>query len=191
MADRLGAAAGCADRRSLRRRGRVGASLLRAGRVLGDDRWIDEARRRERRLRDYPYEMPDLYHGTAGRLRFIVLLWQHTGDPALPDHARASADALLAQATAPRPDELCWTIGEGYGGFSGLTEPGYAHGGFSGLSEPGVRASFWVRARPSPPCPTTAVWTGGMAPASAACGATAPPGSDGCPCASPPSASPR
>ncbi|HSK26436.1 MAG TPA: lanthionine synthetase LanC family protein [Jiangellales bacterium] len=138
----------------------VGAALLRAGQVLRDDRWVNEARRTERRLRDYPYEMPDLYHGTAGRLRFVVLLWRHIGDPAVLDHARACADALLAQATAPRPDELCWTIGAGHGGFSGLTEPGYAHGaagiadtlldlyeatGNRALADAAVSASTWVR----------------------------------------------
>jgi hypothetical protein len=112
----------------------VGAALLRAGQVLGDDEWVAHACRCEERPRTFPYEMPDLFHGTAGRLRFLIMLWQHTHDSAVLGHAVRSADQLLAHAITSGPDELCWTIGPGYGGFSGMTEPGYAHGA-SGIAD--------------------------------------------------------
>jgi hypothetical protein len=112
----------------------VGAALLRAGQVLGEEKWIADARRCEERLREYPYEMPDMFHGTAGRLRFVMMLWEHTGDAAVLTHAARCADQLLASATAPGVHELCWTIPSGYGGFSGMTEPSYAHGA-SGIAD--------------------------------------------------------
>ena len=112
----------------------VGAALLRAGQVLGEEKWIANARTCEERLREYPSETPDLFHGTAGRLRFVMMLWEHTGDAAVLDHAVRCADQLIDSALAPSVHELCWSIPSGQGGFSGMTEPSYAHGA-SGIAD--------------------------------------------------------
>ena len=101
----------------------VGAALLRAGQVLRDDGLVAAASSCEERMRDYPFGSPDLFNGTAGRLRFVTVLWRETGDGAHLAHARRSAHHLLASGNGGS-----WTIPDGYGGFSGMTEPSYAHG---------------------------------------------------------------
>ena len=138
----------------------VGAALLRAGQVLGDIALIEHAATVETRIRTYPYEGPDIFNGTAGRLRFALMLWQETGESDHLAHAERCAERLIAQAGRPADGELCWTIPEGYGGLSGETEPGYAHGaagiadalldlyelsGGAELADCALAAARWVR----------------------------------------------
>lgn len=106
----------------------AGAALLRAGQVLSDSALIAAAAQAGRRIATLPYASPDLYNGTAGRLRFHLLLWDETGEA---EHLRAAAAAgerLLADAQEAGAGGLCWIIPPGYDGLSGTASLGYAHG---------------------------------------------------------------
>ncbi len=146
----------------------VGAALLRAGQVLGDSTRIEQAGAVEERIRDYPFEGPDLFNGTAGRLRFALMLWQETGDGGQLAHAQRCAGRLVADAGEPAEGELCWIIPAGYGGLSGMAEPGYAHGasgiadalldlyevtGDPSLAQHALATARWVRRQAIPALP--------------------------------------
>lgn len=106
----------------------VGAALLRAGQVLADRRIVAAAAERGRLVASLPYASPDLYHGTAGRVRFHLLLWDETGEH---EHLAAATDAganLLAGAQDAGDGGVRWTIPPGYDGLSGAAYLGYAHG---------------------------------------------------------------
>jgi hypothetical protein len=106
----------------------VGAALLRAGQVLGDHELIDGATGRGRWISSLPHGSPDMFNGTAGRLRFDLLLWDETNDPEHLRHAVEDGEFLLERAEDAAAGKLCWTIPPGYGGLSGSTQLGYAHG---------------------------------------------------------------
>lgn len=106
----------------------IGASLLRAGQVLGDQALIAAAAERGCWAASQPYRSPDLFVGTAGRLRFHLLLWEATAESLHLEHALQAGAALLAAATPVRRDEVCWPIPPGYGASSGQAYLGYAHG---------------------------------------------------------------
>ncbi|MDQ2731741.1 MAG: class IV lanthionine synthetase LanL, partial [Armatimonadota bacterium] len=106
----------------------VGAAILRAGQVLGDAELIASAEDRGRSIARLPYTSPDLFHGTAGRLRFHLLLWDQTAHEDHLEAATRAGDTLLDTATHTEDDGLCWAIPPGYGGLSGATQLGYAHG---------------------------------------------------------------
>jgi lantibiotic modifying enzyme len=75
-----------------------------------------------------PHASPDLFNGTAGRLRFYLWLFEATGEPAHLNCALAAGERLLASAVAPAHGELLWEIPPGYDGLSGHAYLGYAHG---------------------------------------------------------------
>jgi predicted Ser/Thr protein kinase len=106
----------------------VGAALLRAGHILGAQGLIEAAAQKSLEIAALPHGSPDLYNGTAGRLRFHLFIWQETGEPEHLAAARAAADALLRQAQRSPAAESWWLIPEGYGGLSGRAHLGYAHG---------------------------------------------------------------
>jgi lantibiotic modifying enzyme len=95
---------------------------------LGDDELIDVAAERGRWISSLPYASPDMFNGTAGRLRFHLLLWDETADPEHLRHAVEAGEFLLERAEDAGDDGLCWTIPPGYGGLSGPAQLGYAHG---------------------------------------------------------------
>jgi len=70
----------------------------------------------------------DLFNGTAGRLRFHLLLWDATGEPWHLAAALAAGDYLLGAAETADRGELLWTIPAGYDDLSGRGYLGYAHG---------------------------------------------------------------
>ena len=105
-----------------------GAALLRAGQVLGDPDLVAAAAERGRWIATLPYASPDLYNGTAGRLRFHLLLWDETDDPEHLGHAVEAGDVLLVAAEEAGPGEVRWRIPPGYDGLSGCANLGYAHG---------------------------------------------------------------
>lgn len=105
----------------------IGAALLRAGQVLGDDELIAAAAARGQWISSLPYGSPDLMNGTSGRLRFHLWLWDET---AVATHLRAAiacGESLLA-AAEPIADGLRWPIPPGYEDLSGRACLGYAHG---------------------------------------------------------------
>lgn len=105
----------------------VGVALLRVGRVLDDASLTRAAADVGRSIASVPHNSPDLFNGTAGRLRFHLWLWLDTGDSEHLDHATAAAEYLLS-AAQHRAQGLCWTIPPGYDRLSGQTLTGYAHG---------------------------------------------------------------
>ncbi|MDQ4143724.1 MAG: protein kinase, partial [Actinomycetota bacterium] len=78
----------------------VGAALLRAGQVMGDQALVGAAAARGDWIATMPYSSPDLFNGTAGRLRFHLLLWEETAVPEYLAHAIAAGEALLATVEA-------------------------------------------------------------------------------------------
>ncbi|HEY7035495.1 MAG TPA: class IV lanthionine synthetase LanL [Thermomicrobiales bacterium] len=106
----------------------VGAALLRAGQVLREPAPIESAVARGRSIATMPFESPDLFDGTAGRLRFHLLLWDETSESEHLAHALTAGEALCASAEDAGDGGVCWTIPSGFGGLSGLRYLGYAHG---------------------------------------------------------------
>jgi hypothetical protein len=106
----------------------IALAILKAGQVLADDTLIQLAAERGRWIATLPYTSPDLYHGTAGRLRFHLLAWALTRDGDQLTHAEHAGDVLVRSAEAAGDGMAKWTIPEGYGSLSGLAHLGYAHG---------------------------------------------------------------
>ena len=101
----------------------IGCALLRAGQVLGDRSLVAAALARADAVMVMPHTSPDLFNGSAGRLRFHLALWDATGDT---DQLEAAADVAAALAVAA--DRRSWTIPSGFGTMSGIAHIGYAHG---------------------------------------------------------------
>ncbi|HET8841146.1 MAG TPA: protein kinase/lanthionine synthetase C family protein, partial [Ktedonobacteraceae bacterium] len=106
----------------------VGAALLRAGQILDDSTLISAAVARSRWIARLPFLSPDLFNGTAGRIRFHLWLWDVTADPEQLVMATNAGESLLASAEELASREVCWRIPEGYAGMSGQAYLGYAHG---------------------------------------------------------------
>lgn len=106
----------------------VGAALLRAGLVLGDQQLIDAAAARGRLVASLPHGSLDLFNGTAGRLRFHLLLWDATGESTHLVDARRAAFELLEQAQVEPHGGLFWVAPPGFERMSGRAFVGYAHG---------------------------------------------------------------
>jgi serine/threonine protein kinase len=106
----------------------IGAALLRAGQVLDERELLALALERGRRVAAMPHSSPDLFHGSAGRLRFHLWLWDASGDAQQLDAALAAGEYLLRGTAEIRPGELSWRIPDGFPGLSGNAYLGYAHG---------------------------------------------------------------
>lgn len=112
----------------------VGTALLRAGQALENEAFIAEAARRGKYVASLPYASPDLFNGTAGRLRFHLWLWNATGDAEHLEAALRAGEVLVETAEAVEGGGLHWTIPAGYDGLSGHAYAGYAHGA-SGIAD--------------------------------------------------------
>jgi serine/threonine protein kinase len=106
----------------------VGAALLRAGQIIHNERLIEAALQQGRLIASLPHVSPDLFNGTAGRLRYHLLLWDETGEREQLCHAFQCGEQLLKMAIETDKREAFWYIPEGYGDLSGVAQPGYAHG---------------------------------------------------------------
>lgn len=104
------------------------AALLRAGQVLNSAELVAAAFQRSTSVASAPHSSPDLFNGSAGRLRLHLLLWDETAEPEALRHAIVAGEALLKAAHTRSADELCWTIPPGFGSLSGNAYLGYAHG---------------------------------------------------------------
>lgn len=106
----------------------VGAALLRSGQVLGDDRLIAAAAEKGRKVAAQPYTCPDMFNGTAGRIRFQLWLWDETAAAVYLEAAMQGGESLLEAAEVTGEGGLRWTIPPGYDALSGKACLGYAHG---------------------------------------------------------------
>ncbi len=106
----------------------AGAALLRAGQIMHDQKCIDTALEHGKQIAHLPFGSPDLFHGTAGRLRFHLFLWDETGEYEQLLAACACGEHLLSTSQTADHAQKGWTIPEGYGEMSGRTFLGYAHG---------------------------------------------------------------
>jgi serine/threonine protein kinase len=106
----------------------IGAALLRAGQILRNGQLIAAAEQRGRKIAQYPFCSPDLFNGTAGRLRFHLWLWYETYHPEHLRDAVAAGEILLTTAEDAGGGGLRWTIPLGYDSLSGSAYLGYAHG---------------------------------------------------------------
>jgi len=95
--------------------------------VLEDDMLVSAAAERGRWIASLPHESPDLFNGSAGRLRFHLLLWDETSDDEALAHAVAAGEHLL-EAAEQDGDEARWRFPPGYDRLSGAAMLGYAHG---------------------------------------------------------------
>jgi lantibiotic modifying enzyme len=105
----------------------VGAALLRAGQVMNDETLINAARERSLQVAKLPQVSPDLFNGTAGRLRFHLFVFDHTQDEQHLTAARGCGDFLLSIATTEN-GESKWNIPDNFGRLSGTSSVGYSHG---------------------------------------------------------------
>jgi serine/threonine protein kinase len=106
----------------------VGAALLRAGQILDDHTLLAAALDRGREVATVPHSSPDLVNGTAGRLRYHLLLWNELGDAEQLRAAVAAGESLLATSTQPGVGERCWRIPPDFQEASERVYVGYAHG---------------------------------------------------------------
>jgi len=103
----------------------VGAALLRAGQVLGDESLIVAATKRSIWVSEQPYSSQDLMTGVAGRLRFHLWIWDETHDVAHLHAAIAAGNWLVSVVEDAGSGAMCWTLPEA---FARKTYVGYAHG---------------------------------------------------------------
>lgn len=106
----------------------VGLAFLRAGQVLGDPALVRAALERGALVATLPWGSPDLFNGTAGRVRFHLGLWQATGEDSQRQAAITAGEVLLQSAQPVGDDGLQWAIPAGHDGLSGSLCLGYAHG---------------------------------------------------------------
>lgn len=110
--------------------GRAGVSLalLRAGQALNEPTLIDLALQEAKQIANLPHHSPDLFAGSAGRLRLHLKLWQASNDLAQLEAAVECGAYLLQSAHEQRSGELQWILPSGYGINSGKAFVGYAYG---------------------------------------------------------------
>ena len=75
-----------------------------------------------------PHASPDMFHGTAGRLRFNLLLWQETHEAEHLSMAVGAGEFLLKRSERLAEGRARWVIPPGYEDLSGDAYLGYAHG---------------------------------------------------------------
>lgn len=106
----------------------VGAALLRAGQVLDDQHLIAAATKRSAEIAAMPFGERDMMSGTAGRLRFHLLLWDETADPQQLRAAIRAGEELLSTSEEQGDGERCWPIPADDDDLDGRRFIGYAHG---------------------------------------------------------------
>jgi hypothetical protein len=106
----------------------VAAALLRAGQVLNRSDLVDQAANIARTIAALPHASPDMFHGTAGRLRLNLLLWQETQEAEHLAHAVEAGEFLLGRTERLAERQARWIIPPGYEDLSGDAYLGYAHG---------------------------------------------------------------
>lgn len=100
----------------------------RTGAQLNDDHWRDVATQHSHNLAELPHECPDIFNGSAGRLRTHLGLWKSGQSPAQLEYVRIAGSAIMNAATVEPNGDTYWTIPQGFDSLSGHTYLGYAHG---------------------------------------------------------------
>jgi len=106
----------------------IAAALLRAGQALENRKILAAAREHARRVGNMEHSSPDLFNGTAGRIRMHLLVWEEFRDDNQLAAAIEGGEFLLSCAQKGRDDERSWEIPEGFGPLSRQVYLGYAHG---------------------------------------------------------------
>lgn len=107
----------------------IGIALLCAGLVLDRDELISVGLAKGRLVAQQPHSSPDMFNGTAGRLRFHLALWCICCEREQLRAAVLAGEHLLKTAESTGQHELFWRIPkEGYAHASGKVYLGYAHG---------------------------------------------------------------
>jgi tRNA A-37 threonylcarbamoyl transferase component Bud32 len=106
----------------------VAAALLRAGQVLNRSDLVGKAGSIMHAVAALPHASPDIFHGTAGRLRFNLLLWQETQEAEHLAHAVEAGEFLLMRSDRLADGHARWIIPPGFEDLSGDAYLGYAHG---------------------------------------------------------------
>jgi tRNA A-37 threonylcarbamoyl transferase component Bud32 len=106
----------------------VAASLLRAGQVLKRPDLVGRAATIAGMVAALPHASPDIFHGSAGRLRLHLWLWRHTREAEHLSRAVEAGEYLLERCERPAEGQARWTIPPGYEDLSGDAYLGYAHG---------------------------------------------------------------
>ncbi len=105
----------------------VGTALLRAGQLFRSSELVEAAAKRGRWVASTQHDSPDLYNGSAGRLRFHLFLWEETGESEHLRHAVKTGEILLHKSIAT-DQEVYWESPSGIEGSPYLAYLGYAHG---------------------------------------------------------------
>lgn len=106
----------------------IAAALRCAGAVLDDPVLLGAARARSAVAAGLPHTSPDLYNGTAGRVRAHLLAWQAGGEGVELDRALEGADVLADRAIREPDGTVRWVIPAGHEGPEAGEYHGYAHG---------------------------------------------------------------
>ncbi|MGH2988048.1 MAG: class IV lanthionine synthetase LanL [Solirubrobacterales bacterium] len=106
----------------------VAAALLRAGQVLRDPDLLEAALARARLVATRGHGSPDLFNGSAGRLRLHLLVWDETGEDDQVAAAVEAGETLLAAAAFVADGRPQWIVPDGHSALSGTAPLGYAHG---------------------------------------------------------------
>jgi lantibiotic modifying enzyme len=104
----------------------VGAALLHAGCALNDEEFVAAAVSCARRLRDHPFGCPDLFNGTAGRLRFLLMLHEREQKASVLADALECAEELHRTAIRLNDGTAHWATVQPSGDL--LEVASYAHG---------------------------------------------------------------
>ncbi len=105
----------------------VGVALARAGHLLEDSTLVAAAEERGRLVAASPYGLYDIFHGTAGRVKYHLILWHSTGKAEHLQEAMRAGKTLLEQAEED-VDGMYWRVPQGHKELSGKVYSGYGHG---------------------------------------------------------------
>lgn len=102
-------------------------ALTRGATMVGDSGLRQRCAEAGAALQAIPHFSPDLYHGSAGRLRFHVLMYRAGGGDV---HLQGALDAFryLAATANWAADRAYWIMPEDLEAFGGSIMYGYAHG---------------------------------------------------------------
>jgi lantibiotic modifying enzyme len=106
----------------------IGLALLRCGQLLGDSTLTRAAAEISESIACRPYNSPDVYTGTAGRLQFHLAVLAERSDRTHLDAALRAGNNLLTTAEVVEGRGRHWPFPPQYLDLAGKQWLGYAHG---------------------------------------------------------------